>query len=154
MPTICFSVVTEVAAERFLAALTDFTASRPRWWPNLDPRFYQVHSLGETFADVTEGSSFAGGIWERGVYDWSTPGVVRFDVRESNAFAPGSSWDYRVAAQGGRTQIDVTVRRRPRTLKARMIGIPLRVFGRRVFRNDLERTLTILQDSTRARSDR
>ena len=145
MPTIRFTTVTDVPASAFVAALTDFGPSRPKTWPNIDPTRYIVHELGATTADVTEGASFAGGIWERGTYDWSVPGLVRFEVKDSNAFAAGSSWEYRVAEADGRTRIDVTVRRRPRTVKARMISLMLRVFGRRVFRKDLEQTLAILQ---------
>ena len=145
MPTIAFSVMTDVPADQFIAALTDFTAARPKWWPNLDPERFTVHSVHATTADVTEGATFAGGIWERGTYDWSVPGFIRFEVEDSNAFAAGSSWEYRVARADGRTRIDVAVRRRPRTVKARIISLMLRVVGRRVFRKDLEQTLAILQ---------
>ena len=61
---------------------------------NSRPRFYQVHQLGETTAEVTEGSAFADGVWERARYDWSAPGTVRITVPDSNAFAPGGSWTY------------------------------------------------------------
>ena len=77
---------TPVPPERILAALTDFTDRRFDYWPNLDQRLYQVHATGDTWAEVTEGAAFAGGIWERGRYDWSTPGVVRLEVTDSNAF--------------------------------------------------------------------
>ena len=95
MTTVCFTTESALSPADIRAALTDFSDRRPALWPNLDPRFYQVHDLGENWADVTEGSSFLGGIWERDRYDWSTPGVVRIDVVESNAFAPGSYWEYR-----------------------------------------------------------
>jgi hypothetical protein len=144
MPTIRFSVTTDVAPEKFIAALTDFTSARPKIWPNLDPERYVVHAVGNTTAEVTEGASFAGGIWERGTYDWSNPGVVRFNVSQSNAFAPGSYWEYRIADVGDRTRIDVTIQRRPYTVKARLISLMLRFFGTRVFRKDLETTLANL----------
>jgi hypothetical protein len=51
---------------RILAALTDFTDRRLDYWPSLDRRLYQVHATGDTWAEVTEGAAFAGGIWERG----------------------------------------------------------------------------------------
>jgi hypothetical protein len=144
VPTIEFSIVADVPAERVLAALTDFSERRPTWWPNLDPAFFRVHSLGPTTANVTEGSSFAGGVWERGTYDWSTPGVVRFVVEESNAFAPGSSWEYRVTDLHRGARVDVAIRRVPRTARARAISLLLQIFGRRIFRRDLERTIRIL----------
>jgi len=36
----------------------------------------------------------------------------------------------------------------PRTNKARLVALLLSVFGRRVFRNDLQRTLTLLAGTT------
>jgi hypothetical protein len=146
LPTIQFSIVAQVSPEQVLAALTDFSERRPIRWPNLDPKRFRVHTLTPTSANVTEGSSFAGGIWERGTYDWSSPGIVRFVVEESNAFAPGSSWEYRVTDEHGHARVDVTIRRVPRTVKAHVIGLLLRVVGRRVFRKDLERTVRILAD--------
>jgi hypothetical protein len=145
MPTIRFTTDTDVPADEFVGALTDFGPDRPKTWPNLDPSRYRVHALCPPTADVTEGSSFAGGIWERGTYNWSEPGVVRFTVSDSNPFAPGSYWEYRVAELDGHTRIEVVVRRRPRTFKARVLSAILLVFGRRVFRKDLERTLAILR---------
>ena len=38
---------------------------RPELWPNLNAKLFEVHSVDGTQADVTEGSSFLGGIWER-----------------------------------------------------------------------------------------
>ena len=148
MTTVRFSLTTEVPPDRFINALTDFSEHRSSWWPNLDPHLFQVHALGPTSAQVTEGASFAGGIWERGTYDWSTPGVVRFDVEESNAFAAGSFWEYRVSPDGSGALIEVTIRRVPRTTKARFIAVLLSVFGRRVFRKDLQRTLSLLAGTT------
>ena len=43
MPVINCTATTGLPPGRVLAALTDFTADRPRIWPSLDPRFYQVH---------------------------------------------------------------------------------------------------------------
>ena len=61
-------------------------------WPNLDRRYCRVHSVGDTWAEVAEGSNFAGGVWEKTRYDWSRPGEVTIEVLASNAFAPGSFW--------------------------------------------------------------
>jgi len=148
MTTVRFSLTTEVPPDRFINALTDFSDRRPSLWPNLDPQCFQVHAVGPTTAEVTEGATFAGGIWERGTYDWSTPGTVRFTVEESNAFAAGSFWEYQVSPDGAGALIEVTVRRVPRTNKARLVALLLSVFGRRVFRNDLQRTLTLLAGTT------
>lgn len=145
MATIRFTMVSEVSAAAFLDALTDFSERRPERWPNLDRRYYTVHMLGETRADVTEGSAFLGGVWERDVYDWSRPNTVRITVLESNAFAPGSYWEYRVepTATGG-SRIAFSLRRVGRGAKGRFLDVLLRVFGRRIFRQDVQRSLARL----------
>jgi hypothetical protein len=38
---------------------------------------YQVHEVGPDWAEVTEGSKIAGGVWAWERYEWSAPGVVR-----------------------------------------------------------------------------
>ena len=54
-----------------------------------------MHDRGDTWADVTEGTD-AGGIWQRYRYDWSDPQLVKLTVTDSNAFGPGSYWEYRL----------------------------------------------------------
>ena len=80
-----------VSAERFIAALTDFGPRRPELWPGLDAKFYELHELGDTWADVTEGTDIFGGVWAREHYDWSEPGVVRLTLKEAVDFCPGRS---------------------------------------------------------------
>ena len=88
-----------IPAERFVAALTDFSAGRPRLWPNLSPQCYVVHEVGDTWADVQEGTVVAGScVWARERYDWSEPGRVRLTLIESPSFRPGTVIDYRIAA--------------------------------------------------------
>ena len=141
MPVIDCTTTTAAPPERVLAALIDFSADRPRIWPGLDPRFYEVHDLGETSAEVTEGSAFAGGIWERARYDWSEPGAVTITVLDSNAFTPGGSWTYRISPDGAGTRVDLRVERRGRTAKGRLLAALLHVTGRAVFCGDLRKTL-------------
>ena len=141
MPTIHLTERAAVPPERVIAALTDFTDARPSIWPSLAPDHYAVHQLGDTWADVTEGADFAGGVWERGRYDWSQPGVVRFSVTDSNAFAAGSSWEYRVRPDGAGSVVDLTVSRRPGTPKGRVLALLFRIVGRRALGADLRRAL-------------
>src|SRR5512147_1031394 len=54
-----------VAPERFIAALTDFSDRRPQLWPGLDAKFFKVHTVGDTWAEVTEGTDVLGGVWPR-----------------------------------------------------------------------------------------
>jgi hypothetical protein len=88
MTTIHVTVTTPVTPERILRAFTDFTPQRLRTFPNIDQRYYQVHALGATSAEVTEGSAFFGGVWERALYDWAQPGDISITVQESNALFP------------------------------------------------------------------
>jgi hypothetical protein len=90
MPKIEFDVTSGVAPERFIGALTDFSPKRAEIWPNIDEQHLKVHEVGDDWADVTEGSSLAGGVWERNRYDWSTPGTVRVETTESNTWRPGA----------------------------------------------------------------
>ncbi|HEX9343675.1 MAG TPA: SRPBCC family protein [Actinomycetota bacterium] len=149
MVTIHTHAETTVPADRVVAALTDFSDHRFELFANLDRRYFQLHDSGPTWAEVTEGSPFAGGIWERTRYDWSKPGTVRLDLVDSNAFAPGSSWEYRVHPEThGHTQVSLTVHRVPRTLKARLLATMLTIFGERVFRSDLAKTLQTIATRT------
>jgi hypothetical protein len=141
MPRITFEVTTRVPAERFIAALTDFSPRRAEMWPNIDEQHLKVHEVGDTWADVTEGSSLAGGVWERNRYDWSTPGVVRVETVESNTWRPGSSWRYQTEPTATGSRIQVTVDRRPASLRGRLIGVLLLVAGRRALRRATEQVL-------------
>jgi hypothetical protein len=147
MATIHCSATTTLSRERVLAALTDFSPRRPQLWPNLDERFYELHDQGEGWAEVTEGSKFAGGIWERCRYDWHSPGRVRIEVLASNAFMSGGSWTYSVHAADGKTKVELEVVRRGRTLKGRMLAGILRLSGRLVFCGDLQKTLNGLVEA-------
>src|SRR5687768_2058038 len=119
MPRVEFDLSSGVPPERFIGALTDFSPARADVWPNIDAQHLKVHEVDADSADVTEGSSLAGGVWERNRYDWSTPGTVRVETIESDTWRPGSSWLYRVTPAGTGSHIHVTVDRRPASLKGR-----------------------------------
>lgn len=151
MTTIHLTASTAVAPERIMRAFTDFTPQRLRTFPNIDPRYYQVHALGVASAEVTEGSAFFGGVWERAQYDWSHPGEISITVQASNAFTSDSFWHYSIAAgESGGSQVDFTVHRVGKNLKGRVLATLLRVFGRRIFRQDLEQTLKRLAEESPA----
>jgi hypothetical protein len=64
---------------------------------------------------------------------------------ESDSWAPGSRWEYRLQpSAGGGTTVSVTVVRNPRTLRGRLIALGLPVAGRRVLRSDLEKLLATI----------
>jgi hypothetical protein len=132
---------------RFIAALVDFGPRRGEIWGNSDPQHLVVHDRGDTWAEVTERSTAAGGIWQRLRYDWGTPGVVTLDVLDSNAFGPGSRWTYRVDPDGsGGTNIDLTVVRVPSTGKGRVLDVLLSVSGGLFFARDLRRSVRTLEN--------
>jgi len=137
--------------ERFIGALTDFGPERGSTWGNSDPEFLTVHDTGPRWAEVTEGTGQAGGIWQRYRCDWSTPGVVRLDVLDSNAFGPGSSWEYKVTAVSTGTRIDLGITRVPTTPRGRVLDLLLALGGTFYFGRDLRRTVARLEAATEAR---
>lgn len=146
MTAVRFTIETSVPPARVLRAATDFSERRPGLWPNISRRFYTVHEVGETWADVTEGSDIMGGIWARERYDWSTPGTVTGTVQESNVFKPGGTWEIRVQPAGsGGSRIEVIRDRKGRGPKGKVMEAMLAVAGRKVVTNGLLQTLAILE---------
>jgi hypothetical protein len=137
---------TTASPERVIDALTDFSSRRLDLWPNLDRKYFEVQASSATSAEVTEGSSGFGGVWERSRYDWSTPGTVRIDVQESNAFEPGSYWIYEVTPnpEGG-SHVHMEFDRRPRNLKGKVLSGLFRIGGHKIFENSLGETLHRLE---------
>jgi hypothetical protein len=134
-----------------MRAFTDFTPQRLRTFPNIDPRYYQVRAVHATSAEATEGSAFFGGVWEHAHYDWSHPGEITIMVQSSNAFTSGSFWHYHIAAsENGGSQVDFPLHRVGKNLKGRVLAMMLRVFGRRIFRQDLDQTLKRLAEESPA----
>jgi hypothetical protein len=143
MAHIHFRLETRLAPEAVLAVLTDFGPQRATVWPNIDDQHFQVHGQGPSWAEVTEGSSVAGGVWEREKYTWdATTGTVAVETIDSNTWGPGSRWDYKLTptAQGG-TEIGVTVERHGKGWKGRLIGLGLAVVGAGTLRSQMEQAL-------------
>ena len=135
----------EITAARFIAALTDFSPRRPELWPNLDAKFYQLHDLGETWAEVTEGTDVLGGVWAREHYDWSEPGRVTLRLVEAVDFKPGTRIDYRVVDRiNGGCHVTVDFQRTATSLRGRFVGLVVQLTGARRFADDLRETLTRL----------
>jgi hypothetical protein len=131
-----------ISADRFIAALTDFSERRPELWPNLDDTFYELHDLGPTWADVTEGTDVLGGVWAREHYDWSEPGIVRLRLMEAIDFRPGTEIVYRVTPRpGGGCHVTVDFRRIASSLRGRVVGVAVQLTGARRFAADLRVTL-------------
>ena len=140
MPTIRFQILTDLPPGRVLNALIDFSDQRPTVWPKIDHGHFRVHGLGADWADVTEGNALA---WERNRYEWNAAaGEVTVTTEESDTWAPGSQWRYRLAstASGG-TDVQVTVVRNGRGPRGMLIGALITWFGRRNLRSDMEKVL-------------
>ncbi len=131
-----------IAPDRFIAALTDFSSRRTEVWPNLSPEYFKVHALGDTWADVQEGTAVLGGVWARERYDWSEPGRVTLTLIESPSFRPGTLIDYRVTPRvGGGCHVSVDFQRIATSLNGRVVGVLVQLAGRRQFARDLRTTL-------------
>jgi hypothetical protein len=108
--------------QRVIDALIDFSDRRPDIWPGLAREFYEVYSVGDTTAEVREGSVMPGlKIWAREHYDWSRPGVVSWTVTESNFCTPGSGVITEVTPRDGGSRLHVSWERTGSNPKGRMI---------------------------------
>jgi hypothetical protein len=122
MPRVEVDVDTSLPPGRVREALLDFSDRRPDIWPGLERSLYEVYSVGETSADVKEGSKMPGmTVWAREHYDWSTPGTVRWTVTESNFCAPGSYVAATVTPRDGGAQVHVEWERAGTTLMGRLV---------------------------------
>ena len=140
MPTIRFQVFTDLPPDRVLDALIDFSDQRPIVWPKIDRSHFRVHGQGPDWAEVTEGNALA---WERNRYEWNAAaGEVTVTAVESDTWAPGSQWRYRLASTpSGGTDVQVTVVRNGRGPRGMLIGALIAWFGRRNLRSDMEKVL-------------
>jgi hypothetical protein len=138
-----FKLQSALAPDAVLAALTDFGPSRSEVWPNVDNAHFKVHGQGPGWAEVTEGSSVAGGVWERERYSWdAATRTVAIETLDSNTWGPGSRWDYRLTpGLDGGTTIEVTVVRNGKGWKGRLIRIALSVAGASMLRSRWRRRL-------------
>ena len=143
MPTIRFHLETALAPSAVLAGITDFGPGRAEVWPNVDRDHFQLHDEGPGWAEVTEGSSIAGGVWERERYSWDpAAGTVAVETVDSNTWGAGSRWDYRLVKAGSGTRIEATVVRKPKSRKGRLIAFGLTLFGAAMLRSQMQEALT------------
>ena len=143
MTKVNFKLQSQLAPDAVLSALTDFGPSRSDVWPNVDSAHFKVHGQGPGWAEITEGSSVAGGVWERERYSWDAAArTVAIETLESNVWGPGSRWDYRlIPGSGGGTTIDVSVVRNGKGWKGRTIGLALSLAGPRMLRSQMKQAL-------------
>jgi hypothetical protein len=125
MPKVELDLETSVPPSAVRSALLDFTDRRPEIWPGIEPSLYEVYEVGDTHADIKEGSKAPGGaVWAKEHYDWSSPGVVTWTVRESNFCAPGSYVSAAIAPRGdGGSRIHVSWNRTPTSMGGRLATV-------------------------------
>lgn len=140
MARVEFQVESPLAPEVVLANLVDFGEHRPALWPAIDPELYEVHAVGESWAEVTEGTAVLGGIWARERYEWPEPGVVRATIQDSNFWHPGGTWTLRAErGRDGGSRLTVTRDRRPKIIRARLLEGLLEVAGARMLASELRK---------------
>jgi hypothetical protein len=147
MSTIEFDLETSASPEKVRAALIDFSERRPQLWPGIEPSLYEVYSVGETTAEVREGSKAPGGkVWAREHYDWSDPHTVRWTVQESNFSAPDSyvAATIRPGHDGG-SVIHITWDRTGTTLVGRLICRTIRMSKGKPVAASFKRGLAVLE---------
>jgi hypothetical protein len=121
---------TTLTPGQYIAGLTDFGPGRSKLFGNSADEYLKVHHLGQSEADVTEGS---GGIWERLHYDWSNPNHVVLTTTDSNVWGGASGHIYNFTRQpDGKTDINLVVIREGKNLKGRSLGFVLRTIGKTV----------------------
>jgi hypothetical protein len=133
--TITFTFDSSPSPGRVLEAARDFSDRRGDVFPAVEAAHFEVHSIADEHADVTEGTGTGiGANWERCRYDWSTPGSVTAAVTDSNVYAPGSSWTITAVATPPGSQVEMTwARRFKHTSRGRLFGTAFRLAGRPIF---------------------
>jgi hypothetical protein len=110
-----------------MAVLTDFSSSRPEVWPTIDAKHFEVHALGENWAEVTEGTSSA---WERARYEWDADRArVTVTTHDSKVFGPGGGWVFQLTPEANGTRVDVELTRQPSGLKRKLLAALLPLVG-------------------------
>jgi polyketide cyclase/dehydrase/lipid transport protein len=134
-------IETNAEPEQVRAALLDFSPRRPEIWPGIHPSQYQVYSVGETSAEIREGTRTPLGMfWARERYDWATPGLIKWTVQESNFSAPGSYVSAAISPKaGGGSRVHVTWDRTPSSFMGRVAMAMIRSTKGKPIRASMEK---------------
>jgi hypothetical protein len=120
MTVVRFHLTSSLSAPELMGVLTDFSPARPEAWPTIDAKHFEVHELGETWAEVTEGTESA---WESARYDWDTHrGRVVVTTHDSKVFGPGGGWVFQLTTEDDGTRVDVELTREPSGLKRKLLA--------------------------------
>ncbi|MCW1823674.1 hypothetical protein A5731_27545 [Mycolicibacterium conceptionense] len=125
MPVVRFQMTSALDPAAVMGVLTDFGPTRPQQWPTIDADHFRVHALGDTWAEVTEGTAAA---WERARYDWDAQRRrVTVATHDSKVFGPGGGWTFQLTPQAGGTRVDIELIRNPTGLKRKLLAALLPV---------------------------
>jgi hypothetical protein len=139
MPSTHFTVRTSLEPREVIAVLTDFGPDRAKVWPNIDADHFQVHEVGDDWAEVTEGVSMG---WERERYAWdAAAGTVTIETLDSNIWAAGPGWRYVVTPTDGGSEVQVTLTRTGKNLKGRLVGALIPVVASKALGRQLQSVL-------------
>src|SRR5690349_19947404 len=139
MPSTTFTVRTSLSPSEVLGVITDFGPDRAKNWPNIDEAHFQVHETGPDWAEVTEGTGMG---WERERYSWdAAAGTVTIDTLDSNLWADGPGWRYRLTEADGGTDVHVLLKRNGKGVRGRLVGALIPIAGSRVLARQFQAVL-------------
>ena len=147
MPKVETDIDTALPPERVLEELLDFSERRPDIWPGIEPSLYEVYSVGQTEADIKEGTKMpVATIWAKEHYDWSTPGTVTWTVRESNFCAPGSYVSATVTpTDAGGSRIHIVWERIPTSFVGRVTAALIKMTNGKPVASSIKKALGKLE---------
>jgi len=135
-------IESDLSPDQISAALLDFTERRPRLWPNLDGNYYEVHSVGESSAVVTEGNIGRPKLWAQEHYDWSQPGRIEWRSGESNYCKPGGGVVVTLTeTPNGGSRLSMEWERESLNWRGRLAIAVVKIGGPRMFRFGMKRNL-------------
>jgi hypothetical protein len=130
LPVLHVSVTSPLPPREALQRLTDFSPARAENWPGVNDNTLIVHSKGDSWAEVTEGTKIA---WERERYTWdAAAGTVSAVTLNSNIWGPGSGWNYTIMPEGTGSRVEVTAVRKGYGIKGKLVGAVLSLIGKRL----------------------
>jgi len=139
MTTVRFHLVSSLSAPEVMEILTDFSSARPDAWPTIDAEHFEVHAIGDDWAEVTEGTASA---WERARYEWDAEkGRVEITTHDSKVFGPGGGWVFQLSAVEGGTGVDVELTRTPQGAKRMLLAALLPLVAPSSLRKSFARPL-------------
>ena len=112
MPFLTVNQQSDLSPGLVLSAARDFSERRAVMWPDVHVEYMQIHEVGDTHIEVTEGNPWPiGHVWERIRYDWSDSRALRGTVVDSNLFWPGSTWELWATPCNGGSLVEVRAMR-------------------------------------------